>query len=149
MTPALYSWAKIESWWGRDCYTTISIFVFSPVTLRHYDSHLYVSYVGLCNVCFFQRHCDGTTLQRSLILSIGMHMSVFSPVTLRHYDSSLSYVCMSVIKYFCFPAILRQYDTTKLRQSLVLSIHIMSVFSSATLRHYDSSFSYVCMSFIE
>ena len=52
MTPALYSWAKIESWWGRDCYSTISISVFSPVTLRHYDSHLHVSYVGLCNVSF-------------------------------------------------------------------------------------------------
>ena len=148
MTPALYSWAKIESWWGRDCYIRLvpyCIFVFSPVTLRRYDSHLHVSYVGLCNVCFFQRHCDGTTLRQSLGLSMHI-MSVFSAATLRQYDTTTVPCPKYLYACLCFlqPATLRQYDTTTVPCPKYWYA-CLCLLQPAILRHYDSTLSYVCL----
>ena len=93
------------------------VYVFSSntATLRHYlILRMYVYY----KVCVLQRHCDSTTLRQSLVLS--MH------------------ICLCFLQRHC--------DSTTLRQSLVLStgMHIMSVFSPATLRHYDTTLSFYC-----
>ena len=75
-------------------------------------------------VCVLQRHCGSTTIPFPMY-AYNVCAFTSDAATLQHYDSPVSYVRMSIIRYLCSPA--------TLRQSLVLRMHMMSVISAATL----------------